>query len=360
MKKIILSISAILIFSNSIYALGTDANTQIDNSATLSYSAGGVSQPDVTSNTDSFVVDKKIDMVLITDDTTQTEVTPGQTDQITNYSFKNEGNSKENFKFEVVNLPNNEEADYNDKKDNDDVNNLRIEYSTDGGSSWDALPDDGILQVDEDANITLRVKADIKNAEDGGENNDVMNIELKATAYKDDKSAAEEETTDADTQNSVDVVFADGVDNATLGSSNQGKGDTPRDGKEAARSGYIIQTPVLSADKTSCVISDPVNGTNKPKRIPGAIIRYMFDITNSGSADVTDLNITDSFDSNLLLDNTKDSAKKDENVDSCSCSDGASNDISSDTTINNQDLTITNISIQQNKHTCVSVEVEIK
>jgi len=370
MRKLLTVALLSVIFVNSSFALGVTAGTNITNQATLSYSAGGVNQPTVTSNTDEFVVDKKIDMVLTTDDTDQIVVTPGQKDRITSYTFKNEGNSKENFKIEVANLPNDAEADYNNKKDNEDANNLRVEYSTDG-NNWQALPDNKIVQVNEDQTIYFRVKADIPDPDStpgtndagAGDDNDVMNVELKATAYKDDNSSAEEETSGADTQNQVDVVFADGVDNSTLGdgSSKDGKGDTPRDGKETARSGYIIHTPVLSATKTSCVISDPVNGTNNPKRIPGAIIRYMFDINNTGSADVSDLNITDTLNSNLDLTNTVSSAKKDENQsDACVCSNEPSTDISGDTTVNNQDLTITHINTQSGKHTCVSVETEIK
>ncbi len=373
MKKIVLSISAIMAFSSSVYALGTDAATQINNSATLSYSAGGVAQPEVTSNTDSFVVDKKIDMILTTTDSDQIEVTPGQTNKITSYSFKNEGNSNENFKFEVTNLTNGKEADYNNKKDNEDAKNLRIEYSTDGGSSWNSLPSDGIVNVDEDTTIDLRVKADIPNPDNtpgnndagAGDDGDIMNVELKATAYKDDKSGAEVETTSSDTQNKVDVVFADGesVQNgatSSLGSSSNDKGDVAGDGKDVARSGYIIKTPVLSVVKSSCVVSDPVNNTTNPKRIPGAVIRYMFDITNSGSAKVSGLKINDSLNANLDLSNSKSSAKKDEDVDSCSCSNEPSTSISADTTVNKQDISINNIDISSSKHACVSFEVEIK
>ena len=363
MKKLLTAVTLLIIFANSAYALGVTAGTNITNSATINYSVNGVAQPSVTSNEDTFKVDKKIDMVLTTDDTQQVSATPGETDKVTTYTFKNEGNSAENFKFEVKNLQNNEEADYNDKKDNNDVKNLRIEYSTDGGNNWQAIPDNGIINVKADDQVKFRVLADMKTAQEGAKDGDVMNVELQSTAYKDDNSSAEEETSGADTQNQVDVVFADGVDNSTLGdgSSKDGKGDTPRDGKEVARSGYIINTTLLSATKTSCVISDPVNGTNNPKRIPGAVIRYMFDIKNSGSIDISDLNITDTLDSNLDLTNTASSAKKSENQDdACVCSNEPSTDISGDTTINGQKLKIIHINIQSGKHTCVSVETEIK
>jgi len=372
MKKTVLSIVASLLLGSQAYALGTDAGTDITNSATLSYKAGGVDQPDVTSNTDTFKVDKKIDMVLSTDDSTQVEVTPGQEDRITSYTFKNEGNANQKFKFEVANLPNGEEADYNTKKDNDDVNNLEIQctYTDGSGSSQTAGWDSSfVIEIKEDTEASCEVRADIKTAADGGEDGDIMNVELKATAYKDDGSAPEEETTGADTQDSVDIVFADGESvangaNSGLGDTaaddNSTKGDTAGDGIEVARSGYIIKTPILSVNKTSCPVSDPVNNTDNPKRIPGAIVRYMFDIKNTGSSDASGVTLKDTLDSNLDLTNTKSSAKKSDEQDSCDCATEPSDDISGDTTVSGQDVEIKNIGIKSNKHTCVSFEVEIK
>ena len=364
MKKIIVATAISMFAVSSLFGAGTQAGTDINNTATLSYSAGGVAQPDKTSNTDSFKVDKKVDMVLVTSDTNQTEVTPGQQDRITNYEFKNEGNENQYFKFTVANLANDKEADYNSDKDNDDVNNLEIKCTykdADGNDQTADWATDFTIQVKQDTNATCQVRADIKTAADGGDDQDIMNVELLATAVTDSSGNTAETESDHDTQDTVDVVLADGVSDDTLGSSNQGKGDTAKDGKEAARSGYRIVTPVLDVTKTSCVVSDPVNGTTKPKRIPGAVIRYMFDVHNTGTGDVSDANITDSIDSNLLTDDTKDSAKKDENQTSCTCSTEPSTNIKDDTTVDNQDVTIEHINVANgDKHTCVSIETEVK
>jgi len=384
-----------LLGSSGAWALGTTAGTRIDNNATLSYSAGGVLQPEVNASTndhgsaDSFVVDKKIDMILTTDETDQVSVTPGQEDRITEYTFTNEGNADQNFKFTVINLADDEEADYDDDKDNEDVredsgHEMVIEYSTDNGSSWDELPTDGIVTVGHEAGtddvIKLRVKADIPEAPTGADG-DIMNIELRAVAYKDDKTAKEDETTGADTDTDTpDVVFADG-ESVANGSDADGlgkkesddtghKGDVAGDGEEAARSGYIIQTPVLSVSKTSCPLSDPVNNENNPKRIPGAIIRYMFDIDNTGTGDVTDVNLTDTLSSNLILTETVSSARKTENqgTTACDCATEPNDDISGDTSLSGNDMTIQHINVaaghaigtpEAHNHTCVSVEVEI-
>jgi len=364
MKKLIKSSLLSLVATTAIFASGTDAGTDISNSATLSYSAGGVKQNDVqTATPDTFKVDKKVDMVLTTTDTDQTEVTPGQEDRITNYEFKNEGNANQYFKFTVANLANDKEADYDTDKDNQDVDNLEIQCSytdANGDSQTTDWASSLVIEIKKDTTATCQVRADIK-APGTAQDKDIMNVELLATAVTDSSGDTAESESDSESADTVDVVLADGVSDDTLGSSDSGKGDSAKDGKEAARSGYVVVTPVLSVTKTSCVVSDPVNGTDTPKRIPGAIIRYMFDIENTGTGDVSDLNITDTIQNELSTDNTKDSAKKDENQTSCSCATEPQTDISDDTTVNGQDVKIAHINVEHGgKHTCVSIETEIK
>jgi hypothetical protein len=323
-------------------------------------------------------VDKKIDMVLSTTDTDQIEVTPGQQDKNTSYTFTNEGNADQKFKFEVANLANDEEADYDTDKDNDDVNNMEIQcnYTDAGGNSQTAgWASDFIIEVKTGTTATCKVRADIKDANSGGDDGDIMNIELKATAYKDDESGPEAETNGTDTQGSVDIVFADGesVQNGAtsgLGDTSNSKGDTAGDGIELARSGYIIKTPVLSAVKTSCVVSDPVNNTTDPKRIPGAVIRYMIDIKNTGSGAVTDLNVSDNIDvANLDYSTiaTTGNVHTDAGDTACNC---ANQTNGTQSTVNNTGTTpevkFEGIDVAApaapatENHTCVSFEVEIR
>lgn len=44
-----------------------------------------------------------------------------------------------------------------------------------------------------------------------------------------------------------------------------------------------VIAPALRATKLSEVLSDPVNGTTQPKRIPGALVRYAVTVTNTGT-----------------------------------------------------------------------------
>ena len=381
MRKILAMASVMMLGASGAWALGTTAGMDINNSATLSYSAGNVSQPDVDSNTDTFKVDKKVDMVLEINDANHVPGALGQQNVITSFSFKNEGNSNERFNFHVTNM-NGGSSDNTDSVPNDtqDVSHLIIScnYVDENGNNQTATSAsagaDIVIFTQVDSSATCTVSATLPTGVNDGE---VMNIELNATAYK-DNTTAETETTAGDTQGSVDVVFADGetIHNGstpgnlgdTAADDNASSIDMAGDGSDVAVNGYIIQTPVLALNKTSCVISDPVNNTTSPKRIPGAIIRYMFDIDNTGTGDVSDLNITDTINTNLYTTGTKASAKKDENQTSCACGTEPGTDISSDTTVTGQSLLIEKINVAHgsttgspgHKHTCVSVEVEIK
>lgn len=46
----------------------------------------------------------------------------------------------------------------------------------------------------------------------------------------------------------------------------------------------LLVPPIITISKTSTVISDPIQGANNPKRIPGAIVRYLLTVSNAGNA----------------------------------------------------------------------------
>lgn len=65
----------------------------------------------------------------------------------------------------------------------------------------------------------------------------------------------------------------------------------------------VIPQPSLTMLKTSTVLSDPVNNTTNPKRIPLAVIRYDITVTNTGpgTVDTGTLTITDPVPANSSL-----------------------------------------------------------
>ncbi len=344
MNKILSMVAIMALSSMAVNAAGTTAGTDVSNTATLSFTVGGVAQTDVTSNTDTFVVDKKIDFVLTNNDAAKITVVPGETGKITTWSITNEGNLAQKFSFTATQLTGGETV-YGDA-DTQDTEVLTVESSTDG-TTWTALTS---LEIAPDATVSIRIKTDINIARVDG---DVMNIQLEAVAVTAGGSV-ETATAGADTAGVVDTVLAESADAIT--------GDVKENGKYLAWGGYMVAAPNLSLAKDSCVISDSVNGISaNAKRLPGAKILYILDINNVGtSTDAIDVSITDVLPATLDA-STITNLKQDDGQTACSCSNGvvysggtaATNDGTGST------LTVSGLTITKAKHNCVSFEVDI-
>ena len=61
--------------------------------------------------------------------------------------------------------------------------------------------------------------------------------------------------------------------------------------------------PILEVTKVATLLSDPVNGSNNPKAIPGAILEYTINVSNIGigSTDANSVEITDPLPANTAL-----------------------------------------------------------
>jgi len=344
MKKRLSMAAIMLLTTLEVSAGGTAAGTSVDNSASLSFSVGGVAQTAVNSNTDTFVVDKKIDFVLNNNDGDQVLVVPGDKDKITTWSITNEGNLAQKFSFTAAQLSGGETI-YGDA-DTKDTGALTVEYSTDDGSTWNALT---TFEVAIDDTVKIRIKTDIDATRVDG---DVMNIKLEAVAV-DSNGNAEVATSGADTASSVDIVLAEAA-GAT--------GDVKENGTFVAWGGYAVNAPNLSLTKSSCVLKDPINGVSADaKRIPGATVLYILDINNAGtSTDATDVNVSDTL-AATLDSSTVSNLKADDGQTSCSCANGTA--YSGGTAATNSGtgstLKVEGLTITKGKHNCVSFEVDI-
>lgn len=78
------------------HAKGTLAGTAIENSAQIHYSVGGIDQ-NLTSNTDSFVVDKIVDLGLSWQDGAAVEVSAGEQSRVLTFLLSNLGNGEDRF-----------------------------------------------------------------------------------------------------------------------------------------------------------------------------------------------------------------------------------------------------------------------
>ncbi len=279
-------------------AVGTDYGTDINNTATLSYEVGGVSQTDEVSNQDSFKVDRKVDVLVATTDGANVVVVPndnvgaGNDNKPLTFTVTNETNGAQDYVLSASNLATGTAT--LDAGENDSV-----DFATDLKICTDATCSDGDISginihFTEDQNITYYVFADIPSTANDG---DRGSIALTATAVDDGTiTPMTDDSADADDPNAVQVVFAEDAGDAA--------GDAQYDGKHSDLSAYEVVTATISATKSSCVIWDPVNTTTNPKRIPGAVIRYAVDINNTGSADATNASLSDSLQADVAYGTT--------------------------------------------------------
>lgn len=127
--------------------------------------------------------------------------------------------------------------------------------------------------------------------------NGVANYVIGNSAFGDATS------TDTSGNGNVVVTFTSPVDTITISYGNHSL--APANPGQQAISIHDITfcrpQATLLLDKSSIVISDPVNGTTNPKYIPGATARYCILVTNAGSATTTTVALTDSLPADTTL-----------------------------------------------------------
>jgi uncharacterized repeat protein (TIGR01451 family) len=266
---------------------GTAAGTSISNTAQATYSVGNIAQPQVVSNTDSFVIDRKINLTVAEVGGTTTTVIPGQTAAVTTFTLTNNSNATLDFAWSAGNTATS--TSIFGASDIFDVNNIKIFKPSPSNTTGNYA--DGVVEVTyiddlaPDQTVRLFVVADIPA---GRVTNEMAGVRLTATAREGGTTgvgAALTQTAGANTPGVVDTVFADTV---------VGPGDTARNAAHSADDSYTIRTAQLTLVKSSRVILDPVNNATNPKAIPGATIEYCIAVTNAaGGADAAAVNVTD-------------------------------------------------------------------
>lgn len=266
--------------THSAFAVGTATGVApITNTASVDYTVGGVNQDDINSNTDSFVVDSKVDLTvaLVADAT----VAPGSTQQVLVYSVSNLGNTDQAYALAAT--PTTGTDDFDALAGTVDIylDNGTTPGVLDGsdtlyvpGTTVVDIPQ-SVLAADVAANSTVQVLvvSDIPTTVTDGQ---TAIYDLTATTLDSGSATvvtAQTPAGTADNDTVVDVVFADG----------QGTTDaaTP-DGIHSAAATYTVATAALAVAKDSTVISDPFNLTTNPKAIPGAVVEYAITVTNTG------------------------------------------------------------------------------
>lgn len=264
----------------------TQAGSTITNTVSVNFQVGGVAQT-ATSSSDTFTVDRKINLTVAESGSTTTTVSPGQTSAITTFVVTNLSNATLDFALTTAQLATSGTAAHGGT-DSFNTSNVKIYVESDAVAGYSA-GDTLVTYLDELAGDggakTVYVLSDVPLSLATGS---VAGVTLTATAREGagsgSQGAAITQTTGANTAG-MDTVFADTTAGVT---------DSVRDGAHSAADDYTVLAAALSAAKTSKVISDPVNGTTNPKLIPGATIEYCIAVSNAaGSATATNVALSD-------------------------------------------------------------------
>jgi uncharacterized repeat protein (TIGR01451 family) len=277
------------------YAAGTTAGSSIVNNATVDYKVGGISQNQLSAS-NSFVVDRKVNLVVAEVGNSTTTVSPGQTSAVTTFTVTNSSNATLDFGLAATNRSGGAAA--HGGTDNFDVSNIKMYVDTNSNGTYDAGTDQQVTYLDQvaaDAVVTVFVVADVPLGRATG---DVAGVRLTATAADGSTAGSQgatlTQTAGANTA-AMDTVFAD----------TNANGNTASDGISFAEDDYTVSAANVSVVKTSRVISDPINGATNPKMIPNAVVEYCIAVANgSGSATATNVAITDPVPAQTTYDST--------------------------------------------------------
>ncbi len=290
------TISVAALGANPAFAadLGTDAGTSITNNVSVAFNVGGTAQ---TAETDSdiFVVDREVNLVIAKSDAVNSSVAPGSTQQAVTYTVSNQTNDT----IDVL-LTSQQPG-----TDDFDVTGT-ISYYLDNGATAGVFDgtDTLITYIDnlaEDTSVTVHAVANIPDGVVTGNLADVILIGqaashggagLAATGTGVQGTAFTDDSGDADDPTVVQNVFADAAGSGTS--------DDAADGYHSATDIYEVSAADISVSKTSKILWDPVNGSTNPKAIPGAIVEYCIAVANAaGGAPATGVAISDTIPANL-------------------------------------------------------------
>ncbi|MDF3019015.1 MAG: uncharacterized protein K0Q92_318 [Steroidobacteraceae bacterium] len=282
--------------SQQAFAEGTAAGTTIQNTATVNYQVGGVSQAAINSNTAEFLVDNKVNLTVTRLNAAPgVSVSPGGTDYYTTFKLTNSGNKTQGY---ILNgsLAGNGDANLTGVANPfgagpaDTIQMLNTRTFVSGAACDDTTPTptydsstDTTVFVDSlaaDDCVYVFVVANADTIAAGFINGAVAAVRLTAQARIANSGAATvvpKHNDDADIPGTEQNIFADAGQDAT----------------ESADSVFVVSSATLTVAKSSAVISDPINVAPNFKAIPGAVMEYTIRLTNNGGADATGVVITD-------------------------------------------------------------------
>src|SRR3954454_3050133 len=136
-------------------AAGTAAGATITNTVTVDFKVGGVSQTQQSAS-DSFTIDRKINLTVAEVGSTTTSVSPGQTAAVTAFTVTNASNATLDFALAVRQQAGGTAA--HGGTDDFNVSNVKMYVDTNSNGVYDAGVDTQVTYLDQiaaDASVTV-------------------------------------------------------------------------------------------------------------------------------------------------------------------------------------------------------------
>jgi uncharacterized repeat protein (TIGR01451 family) len=358
LKKLLGTVALVtgtIVLSDPAYAAGTSAGTVVTNTATIDYQVAATPQTQAASNAVSFVVDRKINIVVAEVGAAATIVAPGQVSQVSTFTITNSSNSPVDVGLAATQQVGG--AGPFGLTDNFNAANARVFVDVNGNSTYEAGIDTAIFadELAADATATVFIVVDVPTVQVNG---DMATVVLTGTTYEagvvSTLGAVVTQSAGADNPAAIDTVFADGAGTG---------GDIARDGTFSAKDQYDVTSASVVLVKQVRTVSDPFNGTNNPKAIPGAVLEYCLIVRNTGSVAASEIVLSDAVPTNTTY--LASSARTEGSVigtapnDTCDVSAGASGGVAAGATFaaNTVSATIATIAAGASKAARFSVTV---
>jgi uncharacterized repeat protein (TIGR01451 family) len=255
---------------------GTAAGTVVSNTAQASYTVNGTAQT-AASNASSFVVDRKVNLTVTTNQSGSTSVNLSQTGAVATFRVTNNTNGTQDFLLSATQVV---PAGILAGTSNFTLGNVKIFVDANGNGVYDPGTDTAtwIDELAPDASATVFVVADVPSQTNADRAFIGLDVTAAAggTAGTQGPALVATDLNVVDQANTVDVVFADDDNDGTLGL------DLARNGQGWAYAAFqvSVRSVNLSIVKSQSVISDGVSLAN-PKALPGAIIQYCLTVSNA-------------------------------------------------------------------------------
>jgi uncharacterized repeat protein (TIGR01451 family) len=252
---------------------GTAAGTTITNTANATYTVNGTAGT-ATSNIATFLVDKKVNLTVITTETAPKQVNLEQVGAYTTFQVTNNTNAVQDF---ILTASQTILTGILTGQDTYDLGALKIYVDSNNNGTYDPGVDtvEFIDELAPDGRATVFIVGNVPATPIGTMAQVGLNAQVAESGATGTRGAPLTASL-VNQDNQVDVVFADDDNDGLTGY------DALRNGQGWAYAAYDIGvTSVnLTVAKSATVISDGISLTN-PKALPGAVVQYCLTVTNS-------------------------------------------------------------------------------